>query len=94
MLVKQEWMCLRTFWSSSCWFSEICGEHTRDRRRYYRYTFVRFRRRVTTPAHLQPLLQELDASLLSVGELVGKAPVPNQENHGLGEKKLQCNSTS
>lgn len=28
MLVKQEWMCLRTFCSSSCWFSEICtGRH-------------------------------------------------------------------
>lgn len=29
MLVKQEWMCLRTFWSSSCWFSEICSRSTR-----------------------------------------------------------------
>ena len=24
MFVKQEWMCFRTFCSSSCWFSEIC----------------------------------------------------------------------
>lgn len=35
---------------------------------------------------LQPLLKELHASLLSVGELIRKAPVSNQENHGLRRK--------
>lgn len=65
-------------------------EQTRD---HYN-AFARFKVRRSWMTHLQPLLQELDASLLSVGELVGKAPVPDEENHGLLEKKLQCNSTS
>lgn len=103
MLVKQEWMCLRTFCSSSCWFSEICSANTttcvkspqlglvrrstaQQRKRTCDWKWIEFQ----PQTDLQSLLQELHASLLSVGKLVRKAPVSNEENHGLREKKVPC----
>ena len=37
ILVKQEWMCFRTFCSSSCWFPETCSSKSSWSLNYFQY---------------------------------------------------------